>query len=172
MSIKRLICLISAWVVTMLPFSGASASVEDTLVVSAPLRRAAEVQDGMVRVWLESIGDVSRLDVTVKGRYSVNGNSALSLYDGQTVNIGFSKVTGEITLTMNGVTYAVGSEMRLRRHQANGESALSIAQASRASNLYPGDLRLLAVKKSDGSYRLYPIMHVYLEYYLQGVVPD
>lgn len=171
MSIKRLLCLVSAWVVTMLLFSGASASVEDTLVVSAPLRRAAEVQDGMVRVWLESIGDVSRLDVTVKGRYSVNGNSALSLYDGQTVNIGFSKVTGEITLTMNGVTYAVGSEMRLRRHQANGESALSIAQASRPSNLYPGDLRLLAVKKSDGSYRLYPIMHVYLEYYLQGVVP-
>ncbi len=172
MNIRRLISLLAAVVMTMLlGIPAQAASVEDVVVVSAPLRRAADVQDGMVRVWLESIGDVSQLDVTVTGRYSINGNTALTLNDGQTVSIGFNKATGEITITMNGMTYAVGSEMRLRRHQANGESALSIAQASRPKNLYPGDLRLLAVKKSDGTYRLYPIVHVYLEYYLYGVVP-
>ncbi|MGN1370237.1 MAG: SH3 domain-containing protein [Aristaeellaceae bacterium] len=173
MNIRRWICLFTALLMTMLLWMPAShaESVEDVVVVSAPLRRAADVQDGMVRVWLESIGDVSQLDITVTGRYSVNGNTALTLTDGQTVSIGFNKATGEITLTMNGLTYAVGSEMRLRRHQANGESALSIAQASRPKNLYPGDLQLLAVKQSNGTYRLYPIVHVYIEYYLKGVVP-
>ena len=172
MRIKRLLGVMAALVLMMLYVPAAQAtSVEDVVVVSAPLRRAADVQDGMVRVWLESLGNVTHLDVTVTGRYSVNGNTALSLSDGESVSIDFSQTTGEITMTMGGVTYAVGSEMRLRRHQANGESALSIAQASRPSNLYPGDLQLLAVKKTDGAYRLYPIVHVYLEYYLQGVVP-
>lgn len=173
MNIKRLISMLAAIVMTVLLFTPVSIaeSVGDVVVVSAPLRRSASVQDGMVRVWLESIGNVSHLDVTVTGKYSVNGNTALSLSSGETVGIDFDKKTGAITMTMDGLTYAVGSEMRLRRHQANGESAVSIAQADRPKNLYPGDLQLLAVKQSDGDYRLYPIVHVYLEYYLHGVVP-
>ena len=174
MKMKRLLGRAAALVMTMLLFTSVFAmaeSIDDVVVVSAPLRRSAAVQDGMVRVWLESIGDLSHLDVTVTGNYSINGNTAMSLSDGESLTIYFNKDTGEITFTLDGVTYAAGSEMRLRRHAADGESALSIAQADRPKNLYPGDLQLLAVKKSSGVYRLYPIVHVYLEYYLYGVVP-
>lgn len=173
MSMKRLISIAAAFVMTMLLYTPVTMaeSIDDVVVVSAPLRRSSAVLDGMVRVWLESIGDVSHLDVTVTGNYSVNGNTALSLADGETVAIDFNNSTGAITITIDGLTYAVGSEMRLRRHQADGESAVSIAQASRPKNLYPGDLQLLAVEKDDGTFRLYPIVHVYLEYYLYGVVP-
>lgn len=173
MNMKRLFSLCAAFFMTMLLFVPAqAASLEDVVVVSAPLRRSADVQDGMVRVRLESLGDVTHLDVTVTGSYSINGNTALSVSDGETVAVDFNKNTGAITFTMNGLTYAVsGNEMRLRRHQADGESAISIAQANRPKNLYPGDLQLLAVENDDGTYKLYPIVHVYLEYYLYGVVP-
>ena len=173
MNMKRLMTILAAFVMTMLLFVSAQAtSVDDVVVVSAPLRRSADVQDGMVRVWLKSVGDVSHLDVTVTGKYSVNGNTKMSLSTGDQVAVDFNKSTGAITFTMSGTTYAVsGNELRLRRHQADGDSALSIAQANRPKNLYPGDLQLLAVQQSDGTYRLYPIMHVYLEYYLYGVVP-
>nr|MBR4280594.1 SpoIID/LytB domain-containing protein [Clostridia bacterium] len=173
MNMKRLMTILAAFVMTMLLFVSAQAtSVDDVVVVSAPLRRSADVQDGMVRVWLKSVGDVSHLDVTVTGKYSVNGNTKMSLSTGDQVAVDFNKSTGAITFMMNGTTYAVsGNELRLRRHQADGDSALSIAQANRPKNLYPGDLQLLAVQQSDGTYRLYPIMHVYLEYYLYGVVP-
>ena len=173
MNMKRLMNLVAALVMTMLLFTSAQATtVDDVVVVSAPLRRSSDVQDGMVRVWLESMGDITHLDITVTGKYSVNGNTKMSMTTGDTIAVDFNKSTGAITFTLDGTTYAVsGSELRLRRHQADGESALSIAQANRPKNLYPGDLQLLAVEKSDGTFRLYPILHVYLEYYLQGVVP-
>jgi len=172
MNAKRLISVLAALIMTVLlcvPAAGAD-PLPGVFVRSAPLIRSGETKNGMVRVWLESLGDVSRLDVTVTGRYSVNGNTALSLSSGDSVSIGFDKSTGQITMTMDGLTYAMGSEMRLRRHQASGESAVSIAQSNRPSNLYPGDLQLLAVKNASG-YRLMPIVHVYIEYYLYGVVP-
>ena len=173
MRMNRLICAFAAFVMTMLLTTPVSAeqlySVE---VPSAPLVRSDTPKNGMVRVWLKEMGDLSHLDITVTGNYSVNGNSAMALTTGDKVSIDFDKSTGAITMTMGGVTYAMGSEMRLRRHQANGESAVSIAQAQRPNNLYPGDLQLLAVKNANGTYRLYPILHVYVEYYLKGVVPN
>lgn len=152
-------------------FSAVQAESEDNVsVLSAPLRRVTEPKNGMVRVWLSSLGTVSQLNVTVTGNYSVNGNTAMSLTTGDQVVVSFDATTGNMTMSMKGQTYSVGQELRLRRHQANGESAVSIAQAKRPGNLYPGDLQLIAVKEGD-AYRLYPIVHVYLEYYLYGVVP-
>ena len=174
MNIKRLAFAVAALIMTVLLFIPAYAqTLEDVVVLSAPLVRSSTVKDGMVRVWLKEMGDLSKLDVTVTGRYSVNGNTAMTIADGEKITINFDKSTGAITFSLNGTAYAVsGTELRLRRHQADGESAVSIAQADRPNNLYPGDLQLLAVKNSNGTYRLYPILHVYLEYYLKGVVPN
>ena len=172
MNPRRLVSLFAVIVMTMLLFVSAACAetLEDVIVLSAPLTRSTTLKNGMVRVWLSSLGTPTKLDVTVTGNYSVNGNTAMSLSDGDQVTIQFDAATGRITMTMDGNTYNMGQEMRLRRHQADGESAVSIAQARRPSNLYPGDLQLLAVKKND-EYRLYPIVHVYLENYLYGVVP-
>ena len=171
MNAKRLISVLTALIMTMLLCVPAYADpLPGVFVRSAPLIRSGETKNGMVRVWLESLGNPSKLTVTVTGNYSVNGNTAMSLSSGDSVSIGFDSVTGEITMTMDGLTYAMGQEMRLRRHQANGTSAVSIAQSKRPSNLYPGDLQLLAVKTASG-YKLMPIVHIYIEYYLYGVVP-
>lgn len=172
MHTRRLVALLAALVMTMLLMisSATAESLLDVVVRSAPLTRSDTVKDGMVRVWLSSMGTIDSLDVTVTGSYSVNGNTAMSLSNGESVSVSFDSSTGKMTMTMNGLTYSVGQELRLRRHQANGTSAVSIAQAKRPSNLYPGDLQLIAQQNGD-SYRLYAIVHVYLEYYLYGVVP-
>lgn len=174
MNLKRLMMLFAALFMTMLLVTCAVAeTLDDVVVLSAPLVRSYSAKNGMVRVLLKDMGFLSHLDVTITGNYSVNGNTALSLTTGDSIAIDFNKSTGDITMTMDGLTYAMGSEMRLRRHQADGTSAVSIAQADRPNNLYPGDLQLKAVWNSnDQVYNMYPIVHVYLEYYLKGVVPN
>ncbi len=172
MNVRRLISVLAAFVMTVVLIApdALSEMVEGVKVVSAPLRRSSSVLDGMVRVLLKDMGFKTHLDVTVTGNYSVNGNTAMALTTGDTVSVDFDTATGKMIMTMDGEMYDMGTEMRLRRHQADGDSAVSIAQATRPNNLYPGDLQLLAVEK-NGAYQLYPILHVYLEYYLQGVVP-
>jgi len=171
MTLKRLISLLLAAfiILTVLP---ADAQIEmlEPIVRSAPISKSTEALDGMVRVYLSSLGSVTGLDITVVGSYSVDGSVKLSLTDGQKVSIQFSPSSGQISMTTNGRTYAMGNEMALRRHQTSGESGLRIAQANRPNNLYPGDMQLIS-KVSDGAYKLYPIVHVYIEYYLYGVVP-
>ena len=70
MNIRRLIALCAAILMTMLlliPGTYAE-SLEDVVVFSAPLIRSSAVKNGMVRVWLSSMGSLSNLDVTVTGR--------------------------------------------------------------------------------------------------------
>ncbi len=147
--------------------AGLAAAAE---VASAPLTRAANARNGMVRVYLSSLGNPASLDLTVSGSYTADGAADVTLQSGDRVAISFNKSTGRITMTRGGVSYDMGTELNLRRHQASGESGLRIAQARQSGNLYPGDLQLKA-QQSNGSYRLYPIVHVYIESYLKGVVP-
>jgi len=124
----------------------------------------------MVRVYLSSLGRPTSLDVLVAGSYSVSGNHTMTLNQGESISISFNTSTGQITMQRGGMSYNMGQEMVFRRHQASGSNGLRIAQVRKPANLYPGDLRLVA-QYSSGSYRLYPIVHVYLESYLYGVLP-
>ncbi|MGN0745043.1 MAG: SH3 domain-containing protein [Aristaeellaceae bacterium] len=150
----------------LLPMNTAAA----TQVDSAPLTVAASSRSGMVRVYLSSMGNPTALDMTVTGSYTAEGAAKVTLSSGDRVHVSFSKATGQMTMTVGGITYDMGSEMHLRRHQTTGQSGLSIDQSRISDNLYPGDLQLKAQPYS-GAYRLYPILHVYIEYYLNGVVP-
>lgn len=170
MSLKRLTSLVTACLMALLSLVPAFAEGADAVVRSAPLTKSGSTLDGMVRVYLSSMGDITSLNVTVAGSYTAEGARSVTLSNGQSASISFSKATGQITMTVNGTSYAMGTEMAFRRHQTSGESGLRIAQASRPSNIYSGDLQLIA--QADGStYKLYPIMHVYMAYYLYGVVP-
>lgn len=160
-----LVCLL-----LLCPASSAFGSGIDLDISSAPLERNTQAQNGMVRVYLSSMGNLSALDVTVVGSYSISGNTTLSLSGGDTARIAFNKSSGQISLTVHGQTYALGQEAVLRRHVASGDSGLRIAQGKKPGNLYPGDLRLVA-KSASGAYRLYPIVYVYIESYLKGVLP-
>lgn len=127
--------------------------------------------DGTVRVYLSSLGSPSRLDITICGSYSLDGSGATALANGSTVTVGFNSTTGQLTLTQNGVTTAMGTDFRLRRHTTSAaDNGVKISQARVSGNLYPGDLQFKSVR-SGGVYKLYTIAHVFIEDYLCGVLP-
>lgn len=171
MFVRRWMSILLAVVMVALIGMPAAQAVEyETEVDSAPLTYSSDVPNGMVRVYLSSMGTVTRLDVTLAGSYTADGLTDVSLSANDTVQIRMDEYTGQLTMTYQGRTYAMGQEMALRRHLTNGTNGLRIKQSRRSDNLYPGDLQLVA-KYSNGMYKLYPILHVYLEAYLNGVVP-
>ena len=126
--------------------------------------------DGTVRVYLSSLGQRSRVDLTVCGSYSLDGTRATALTDGGKISVSLNAATGRLTLTRDGVSGDMGGDFRLRRHDASEGCGVKIGQARVSGNLYPGDIRFRAVK-SGGSYRLQVIAHVFIEDYLVGVLP-
>ena len=125
--------------------------------------------NGMVRVYLSSLGNPSRLDLTVVGNYSISTTGEF-IASGSTLTVGFSSSTGAITLTHNGVKTNMGTSFSLRRHSASGTNGIKISQARESNNPYPGDLTFKAVSSGSG-YTLYTIANIYIENYLYGVLP-
>lgn len=165
---RRILCWIAT--VVMLFACLPCGALAEAQVQSAPLTTVSAAQNGMVRVLLSSMQYPTSLDVTVCGDYTAEGDARVTLSNGAQVSVRMDASTGQITLTTGGISYAMGRQVKLRRHQTTGQSGLKIAQAKRPGNLYPGDLQLTA-QSSGSTYRLYPIVHVYIEYYLHGVVP-
>ena len=145
-----------------------SAAATDVQVKSAPLVTLSSSTNGMVRVYLSSMGNPSTLNITVAGSYSINGSTSQALSNGEKVTVNFNSTTGKLTITRNGVTTDMGSQFALRRHSTSGSNGLIIAEST--SNPYPGDLRFIVDKVSTG-YKLYTIAYIYMEYYLYGVLP-
>ena len=137
-------------------------------VNSAPLVKQSASLDGMVRVYLSSLGSPSSLSITINGSYSLSDGTSLS--SGETLTVSFNRSNGALTLKRNGISYSMGKNFTLRRHSTTGSNGVKIAQARKPGNLYPGDLEFKAVSVSGG-YKLYTIAHIYLENYLYGVVP-
>lgn len=146
-----------------------SESLNDVQVLSAPLTTRSSATNGMVRVYLSSLGNPSTLDLTIMGNYSVSITGEY-LSSGSNVTVGFNSSTGAITLTRNGVKTNMGTGFSLRRHSASGANGIKIKQARESGNPYPGDLSFKAVASGSG-YTLYTIAHVYIENYLYGVLP-
>ena len=147
----------------------AAASVSDVQVASAPLSTRASAMNGMVRVYLSSLGSPSRLDLTVVGNYSISTTGEF-ISSGSSLTVGFSSSTGAITLTHNGIKTNMGTSFSLRRHSASGTNGIKISQARESNNPYPGDLTFKAVSSGSG-YTLYTIANIYIENYLYGVLP-
>ncbi len=130
-----------------------------------------DVLDGMVRVYLSSLGHPGRVDVTIRGSYSLDGTSATALAEGSTVSVSLNSASGRLTLTAGGSSREMGTDFTLRRHSRPGENnGVQIRQARVSANLYPGDVQFRSVK-SGGVYRMQIIVHVFIEDYLVGVLP-
>lgn len=138
-------------------------------VRSSVLDSGTITADGMVRVYLSSITNQTVLNLKIGGGYSI-GTTGETLSDGTNVTVGFSTSSGAITLSFNGRTMNMGTQVTLRRLGSSSAHHLKISQAKESANPYPGDLELRAVYGSNG-YQLYPIVHVYMENYLYGVLP-
>ena len=158
---KRLLVLVLAMCM-ILPTTSTSLLSSAALADSTPM-------DGMVRVFLSSMGNPSTLDITVIGSYSLDGTSSTAIASGTQLTVNFNSSTGTLSLTKNGVTTGMGSGFMLHRHDTAGENGVRISQA-RTSNLYPGSIEFRVGSGSSG-YKLYTIAHVYIEDYLYGVLP-
>lgn len=168
---RRALCV--ALVLTMLfssfPAAVLASSVQNVEVDAAPLTARSSATNGMVRVYLSSLGSPTSLDLTVVGNYSVSATGQF-LSNGAKLNVSFNKNTGAITLTHNGATANMGTGFSLRRHSASGTNGIKIAQARESGNPYPGDITFKAVSSGSG-YSLYTIANIYIEDYLYGVLP-
>ena len=162
------LCAIAVMLAGSAPYAAAT-SVDDVQVASAPLSTKASAMNGMVRVYLSSLGSPSRLDLTVVGNYSISTTGEF-ISNGSSLTVGFSSSTGAITLTHNGIKTNMGTSFSLRRHSASGTNGIKISQARESNNPYPGDLTFKAVSSGSG-YTLYTIANIYIENYLYGVLP-
>ena len=104
---RRMAAMLMASVLafSLLPLHDASA----TQVDSAPLTVASSARSGMVRVYLSSMGNLTSLDMTVTGSYTAEGAAKVTLRSGDRVHVSFSKATAQMTMTVGGVTYDMGS---------------------------------------------------------------
>lgn len=142
---------------------------ENVSVRSAPLINRSDAVNGMVQVYLSSLGSPSRLDLKVQGAYSVSVTGQ-SLSSGSSVTVQIDHSTGALLMTCNGQTTNMGSSFSLRCQSSGDTSGVYITQARESGNLYPGDISFKAVAGSSG-YTLYTVAHIYIENYLYGVLP-
>ena len=152
---KRLAAMLLALLLTLflLPSAHADGGVVSGTTVS-----------GTVRVYLSSISNLTAVDLTIAGSYSVGGDANRALARGQNVRV--SNSGGMLSMTVNGQTQTMGSRFKLRRHQTTGENGVRIAQARYPASLYPGDIEFIA---RGGNIQI--IAHVFMEDYMLGVLP-
>ena len=143
--------------------------VSNVQVRAAVLDSDTVTADGMVRVYLASLGSPTVLNLRIGGGYSL-GSTGEYLADGTAVTVNFNTATGAISLSFGGRTLDMGRHVTLRRYSASSSHGITISQSKDSANPYPGDLELRAVYGSSG-YQLYTIVHVYIENYLYGVLP-
>ena len=84
-------------------FPAMAADVGGVAVQSAALTTQSAPLNGMVRVWLSSLGSPSRLDLTVAGSYSLGGDLSRSFSSGTSLTVSFNSASGQLTLSQNGV---------------------------------------------------------------------
>ena len=120
-------------------------------------------ESGTLRVLLKSLGDISSMNLTVAGSYSLNADPSFRFAENASLNA--AAVNGEVWLSSGGMALNMGESVTLTRHMADGENGLYIDGSPRGK-LYCGSLRLTA----SGSV-LKPVLLIDLEEYLYGVVP-
>ncbi len=120
--------------------------------------------DGLVRVYLKSMGDPERLDITFAGVYAVEDSAAIRF--ARDAQIALSAADGSVLLTAGRLTLNLGAAVTFTRHAAEegAENGLRIGQSEK-DTLYCGDLTVSA----DGG-GLRPVLEMPVEEYLRGVV--
>lgn len=130
-------------------------------ILAAPVAQADT--DGMLRVHLTRLGSgLKSITVKIDGVYTVNGDASKSLARGSSVKVTLED--GALYLSYNGEKEKMGSSVTLKRHKGGGNNGLRFTSPS-LSNLFCGDLKLSI---SSGSIR--PVLIIYVEEYLYGVV--
>lgn len=150
---------------------GSSDAVEASNTIDIPtpspapeIKTSALEDDGMIRVYLKSLGDPQQLNLTLAGSYALEGDGGF--YFDRNTRLALSCVSGNIYMAVSGLTINMGSSMTLTRHQvAEGEENGIYIDESEKDALFCGDLTLSATENG-----LQPILKLQIEDYLCGVV--
>ena len=129
----------------------------------APAASSIE-DDGMLRVYLKSLGDPASLGMTLAGSYTVEGDRGFRFARDTAIVLA---ADGEsVLLSVGGLTIDMGPSMTLTRQAVTdgGENGIYIHESEK-DTLYEGDL---SVSVQDGGLRC--ILTIHIEDYLKGVV--
>ncbi|MBQ2989770.1 MAG: SpoIID/LytB domain-containing protein [Clostridia bacterium] len=130
------------------------------LAMVVPGPNADAQMDSTIRVWLKRLGVEEALRLDVQGSYMLE-NGSMTFSDGAELTIVLRD--NQLVLHSGQIAIAMGPEIRLLRCEGEKSGALRLNDSP---GLYEGDL-VLDIK--DGVIR--PILHIYIEDYLLGVVP-
>lgn len=147
-----------------------AALVALSIYLAAPCAaiKAESVQtaDGTLRVWLQSLGAVKALGLTLDGAYAVEGDRGFIFEKGTEIRLGANE--GSIVLEVGGAAIDMGGGFTLTRHlDADGNAGGAYIHESEKDTLYCGDLSFSI--RTDGCIRVIVTMNI--EDYLYGVVP-
>ena len=119
--------------------------------------------DGVLRVWLKSLGAPKSLSLTLDGVYTLERDPGFRFERGSRIVVSANE--GSVWLSAGGLRLDMGQSMSLTRHKvSSGENGIRIAETE-SKNLFPGDLTLTV---ENGA--LKPILSIHIEDYLMGVV--
>lgn len=113
-----------------------------------------------IRVWLKRLQISDTLRIRVRGSYMLEDES-MAFSDGSQIVI--SLRGNELVLHTDSIAVRMGSEIVLKRCQGAQPAGLYLNDST---GLYEGDLHLSAAKGS-----IQPILHIFIEDYLLGVIP-
>ena len=156
---------LSAFMALVLLASAPALALEMILEEPTPTPAVSEIaDDGMLRVYLLSLGDPASLGMTLAGSYTVEGDRGFR-FDRDT-QIVLAADGENVLLSVGGLTIDMGPSLTLTRQAVTdgGENGIYIHETGR-DTLYEGDL---TVSVSDGGLR--SILTIHIEDYLKGVV--
>jgi len=133
-------------------------------VIAAQFGHTEAADKSVVRIRL-SIDTTTSFSFSLNGNYSINGNPDISLASGSyTVRL----ESGTLRLYSGSSVIASGSSIKITELMppASGMNLASIRTTRYGTNNYRGDIEF---RISSGA--ITAINHIYLEYYLYGVVP-
>ncbi len=120
--------------------------------------------DGVLRVYLKSLGSPKTLTLTIDGNYTVENDKGFRFARGAKVMMDVSG--DDIYLSAGGMSIAMGSSLTLTRQASDTEmDGIFIAESEKDAK-YTGDLKISI--DDDGGLRC--ILHINMEDYLKGVI--
>ena len=119
--------------------------------------------DGVVRVYLKSLGAPEQLTLSLDGVYTVEHDAGFRFAQG--TRIALSDGGESVWLTVGGLTLDMGASLTLTRQSGGEENGLRITETGR-DTLYAGDL---TVSREEGG-GLRAVLAINMEDYLCGVV--
>ena len=126
---------------------------------------ASSIQDdGVLRVYLKSLGSPSSLTLTMDGNYTVENDKGFRFARGTQVMMDVSG--DDIYLSAGGMSIAMGSSLTLTRQASDQEmDGIFIAESEKDAK-YTGDLNISI--DEDGCLKC--ILYINMEDYLKGVI--